>query len=588
MGHFAWPSAYQAVMFLKFAGLVAVPLLCARGHPWKLCANEEGGVAQMHCVKRGPPQQEGVDPEGRPIFKRRLCNSKRSWRGSNHDRKVAKSRARVQLHGRAGPLFLFQEKPLCPFSSLLPNSVNPVQLVKALYWFVQRVPFDEARHQCSSGEVDMCPKTLSQIYLTIRLAILKHMREAEDQKIGGPPGEYAVVIDETFFTRKKRARGGFGGRVSRGHQTIVFAGCELHLPTRTMTGRVFLEVIPNRKRATFERMINKYVHKGSLIWTDSHRSYHFLGRPGSGYRWQSINHRRKEFARMGNGVNVGTNAIEGLFGRMKRHFRHLHVTKISKRFYGLYLAEYAFRVRYLHANAPWRDAGFWVLLDVLAKQFKPPVLEEQEYPEGWLEQWEQWKAAHVAPVADRPTVPVPQPLPLPAPKAKAKAAHHPPRVPVQDRPAAAAPQPVPSPAVPPELMEAVQELAERERQERLQAALGQYMGAAEIDRLTGGLPLAARARPAEPPASSSPPAAPPHGASRCSTRAPRQSFFTPLPRERPAAARPAAPVSRKRAPASASPPTVRPTPPELQSTRQLVTAAPATAPTRTRRRHSPS
>eukprot|EP00969_Alexandrium_andersonii_P313208 13838333-Alexandrium_andersonii.AAC.1 len=59
----------------------------------------------------------------------------------------------------------------------------------------------------------------------IRVAIFKALwTRYQGAKLGGSPDEYAVVIDETFFTRKKNARGGFQGRPSQGTKTIVVAG----------------------------------------------------------------------------------------------------------------------------------------------------------------------------------------------------------------------------------------------------------------------------------------------------------------------------------------------------------------------------
>ena len=42
-------------------------------------------------------------------------------------------------------------------------------------------------------------------------------------------------------------------------------------------------------------------------------------------------------------MNVSTNAIEGLFSRMKASFRHMGVNKVANRRYSFYLAEYIYR-----------------------------------------------------------------------------------------------------------------------------------------------------------------------------------------------------------------------------------------------------
>lgn len=257
------------------------------------------------------------------------------------------------------------------------------------------------------------------MYLQIRFALYNHcVKNFGAEKLGGPPGEYAVILDQTFFTKKKRARGGFGGRTTRGHETVVFGGVELHLPTRRETGRAFLVVIPDMSKRTFQKVITERVHPGSMIWTDSHKSYEWLGRPDSGYFWESINHRRREFARVERGVNVSTNAIEGLFSRMKASFRHLGVKKVAHRRYGLFLAEYIYRSRYFHHNAEWRDGGLWMLCQTLAEEFPPPRLEAQmATPPEYVEMWDAWKESTRSAILPRVEIPIPQrraPAPAPA------------------------------------------------------------------------------------------------------------------------------------------------------------------------------
>ena len=64
-------------------------------------------------------------------------------------------------------------------------------------------------------------------------------------QLGGQT-DRVVVVDETFFTKKKKNTGGFVGRTTLGHKTIVMGFLELQLSTRKATGACVLIEIPNR------------------------------------------------------------------------------------------------------------------------------------------------------------------------------------------------------------------------------------------------------------------------------------------------------------------------------------------------------
>ena len=76
-----------------------------------------------------------------------------------------------------------------------------------------------------------------------------------------------VLVDETYITKKKRQRGGFQGRTTTGHMTIVLGFFELNIAEepRRGTGRVFLIEIPNCKMSTIEAAIRKCVREGSVV-----------------------------------------------------------------------------------------------------------------------------------------------------------------------------------------------------------------------------------------------------------------------------------------------------------------------------------
>ena len=124
---------------------------------------------------------------------------------------------------------------------------------------------------------------------------------------------------------------------------------ELDLATRTATGACVLIQIPNRKQVALKREIEQHVTAGSLVFTDRHKSYKFLSRRNSNYAHRAVSHSKGEFARVerifGEDVNLTTNAVEGLFGRLKQYLRQRRYGKISKKAYGEVLAEFLWRQR---------------------------------------------------------------------------------------------------------------------------------------------------------------------------------------------------------------------------------------------------
>ncbi|CAE7880306.1 unnamed protein product [Symbiodinium necroappetens] len=181
-------------------------------------------------------------------------------------------------------------------------------------------------------ETGLAEKTWAKIRNKIRdLLWLVIQQQFNRVQLGGPGR--VVVIDETFFTRKITNAGGFVGRSTMGNKTIVMGFLELDLA----------------KQATLKREIETHVLPGSLIFTDRHKSYHFLGRRQSQYVHRAVNHKAGEFSRMerifGQDINVTTNAVEGLFGRLKKYLRQREYLRIGKRAYGEVLAEFLWRQR---------------------------------------------------------------------------------------------------------------------------------------------------------------------------------------------------------------------------------------------------
>ena len=399
MAEKAWCSHSRAIAFLLYVGLASFPKQCPDGHSgkdWRWSFNEEKGWAYMHCFCR-KPDVVGDNADGQAVRKRGgLCNKKIGWRGPRCKKGESPPSGSVP----------------CPLARAC-CFVDPVTFLKALYWFCQRVTFGQAVHSTGLSE-----KVLRSIFAQVRQGLWKHMcDQSRNEKLGGPREHYAVCIDETFFTTRKKVRGvGVFGRRRSSHTRIVMAGVELDLRTRTETGRCFAVLIPDRSRRTFERVIRKWVHPGSRIWTDKHRSYSFLGARTSGYQWAAVNHSQGEFARDEDGVNVSTNAVEGFFGRLKKSLRALGITNINQRQYAPYMAEFVWRARYLHKNSQWRDGAIWSLARILSQMYAPPDWASgmMNLPPDVLAEFQEWQELTAGIVPEPVAIPLPGPY-VPAP-----------------------------------------------------------------------------------------------------------------------------------------------------------------------------
>ena len=107
---------------------------------------------------------------------------------------------------------------------------------------------------------------------------------------------------------------------------------EIDMETRTETGRVRLIQIAGPSRVCIQEQIGRHCIRGSLIFTDSHRSYLWL--TSQGYVRRSVNHTQHEFSRMetmfGVEINVTTNPAKGLSGRVKTFCRGTGVKRVAQ------------------------------------------------------------------------------------------------------------------------------------------------------------------------------------------------------------------------------------------------------------------
>ena len=98
---------------------------------------------------------------------------------------------------------------------------------------------------------------------------------------------------------------------------------------RRLTGRCFLVEINNKDKLTFQEVIERYVRPGTEVWTDEHKSYNWLNEDSryghAVFSHDCVIHSVGEFSRRrADGVNVSTNAIEGMLSMVKRDMRNYH------------------------------------------------------------------------------------------------------------------------------------------------------------------------------------------------------------------------------------------------------------------------
>ena len=320
LSHFG--SAKAAVAFLTHTGVLAPPLQCPS------CGQK--AKWNLHCPLGTMPYfwclGSVFDPE---TDRQKRCSKKTRWYES---------------------------------SSLLMTlpTLRPEVLLQVLYYFAQKTPIEKVVH-----EVGLSPSTVASVYNGLRGAIVDHLGKVEPQtRLGGP--DSVVCVDETYVTRRKTNRGGFQGRKTKGHRTIIMGAVELNQKgqPRRETGRGFLSILANKEADTFEAALRPRLLPCSTVWTDGNPSYNWLNGCGE-FVHETVIHNRGEFAKVNSvGTKVSTNAIEGVFARVKRLLRQYRASPRAKKDYGLFLAEFIWRLRF--AGGPqWRRTSFWALLRAL-------------------------------------------------------------------------------------------------------------------------------------------------------------------------------------------------------------------------------
>ena len=115
---------------------------------------------------------------------------------------------------------------------------------------------------------------------------------------------------------------------------------------RRETGRCCVAQIPNRGKPTVEREITKRVAQGSLILTDSHKSYDWLPRGGL-YLREKVNRSIRGWAgRRGR----TTNTIGGMWSRVKRSLRMANTHRPTDNGYAPLFREFMWRMRFVRGR----------------------------------------------------------------------------------------------------------------------------------------------------------------------------------------------------------------------------------------------
>lgn len=215
-------------------------------------------------------------------------------------------------------------------------------------WFYAIYLFVTTRHGVSGKELQR------QLGVTYKCAYRIGMKIRE---LIGSVDEFNalaghVEIDEMFF----------GGRMPksvgkpRDNKTVVVG-------LKQREGRMVTEIAPDTTTKTLRRIVLDNVTPGTTVSTDEHHGYRLL--TGADYRHGSVNHHRKEWARVDpeTGVNHHVAHVETFWGLFKRSVRSTHI-HISEKHMQSYLDEFTFRAN----HRQMRNAMF----DLIVGAVTPP------------------------------------------------------------------------------------------------------------------------------------------------------------------------------------------------------------------------
>ena len=194
------------------------------------------------------------------------------------------------------------------------------QLNELMRYFALEVPASRA-----ARELQVHRHTADRIYTHIRQALA---RDCEKQN---PLGKGEHEIDESYFGGQRKGRRGRGA-----------AGKVAVFGILKRSGRVYTRPVPDVKAKTLKSIIRQQIATGSVVYSDSFRSYD--GLITDGYKHYRINH-DKEFAQ---GKRKHINGIENFWGFAKTKLRRYY--GIPRERFFLYLKEMEFRFNHRHSN----------------------------------------------------------------------------------------------------------------------------------------------------------------------------------------------------------------------------------------------
>lgn len=156
--------------------------------------------------------------------------------------------------------------------------------------------------------------------------------------------EGTVEIDETYlggsWKNKRKSARVQGTRRGRGTSKQAVFGILCR------NGRVWAEVVPDVEANTLMPLLRKRVAKGSIVCSDTFRSY--TGVAAKGYVHRLVRHDQQEYVdSQGNHIN----GLEGFWGYLKRKLAAKGGVRRER--LPLYLAEYVWR--YNHRDMDIRD-----------------------------------------------------------------------------------------------------------------------------------------------------------------------------------------------------------------------------------------
>jgi transposase len=253
------------------------------------------------------------------------CGNTKSWRVRREKRRCSACRYEWRESG-------------------LPLHLSVAEWKKLLRWFLLGLSSEVIAREANLGKGRV-----------LRALIL--VREVMVRDIP-PVFEGIVEIDETYlggsWKNKRKSTRAQGSKRGRGTSKQAAFGILCR------NGKVWAEVVPDVGANTLIPLLRKQVAKGSIVCSDTFRSY--TGVAARGYVHRLVKHDQQEYVdAQGNHIN----GLEGFWGYLKRKL----VAKggIRRERLPLYLAEYVWR--YNHRNMEIKDQ-IKLILSMLQNRYK--------------------------------------------------------------------------------------------------------------------------------------------------------------------------------------------------------------------------